>query len=413
MSDLNRNISYKIEQLLQLFPAVIIIGTRQCGKTSLAKKLRSNWEYIDLESSQTFDRVSNDISFFFKEHPANLIIDEAQVYPDIFKELRVVIDTDRKTNNRFIITGSSSLELLKNVSESLAGRVGIVELAPFKANEAFDTSISQFYKLFESPITRKSLDEIKTLPVICSHHQMKTHFLKGGYPDASLAQTDIAYSQWMENYFTTYINRDIRSLFPKLDLIKFRRFTQLLASMSGQVINKSNLARAIEVSDKTIKDYLDISDGTFVWRTIRSYEKSYSKSIIKMPKGGFRDSGLLHFHKNIINTEQLDRSPDIGHDFEHFVIEEIIRGLESTFATNWKYHYFRTRGGAEIDLILEGSFGVVPVEIKYGMKVNLKKLSSLTNFINEHELPFGILVNNGDNIEMLSQNIIQIPITYL
>jgi predicted AAA+ superfamily ATPase len=413
MTSLKRNLEHKINELLRIFPAVLIVGTRQCGKTSIAKTLRPQWQYLDLESAQTFDRISNDISFFFKENPTNLIIDEAQVYPEIFNELRGVIDSNRKTNNRFIITGSSSLELLSNAADSLAGRVAIVELASFKGNEVIQKPISPFYKLFESVIDVNTLEEIKKIPKVSTHQELKKHFLKGGYPDAALSLNDNAYSQWMENYFSTYINRDIRSLFPKLDLVKFRRFTRLLSTVSGQVINKSNIARAIEVSDKTIKDYLDIADGTFVWRTIHSYEKSATKSLIKMPKGGFRDSGLLHFHKNIITMDQLDKSVDIGHDFEHFVIEEIIKGLETSFATNWKYNYYRTRGGAEVDFILEGSFGVVPIEIKYGVKVNLKKLSSLRNFVKENNLPFGIVVNNGDKIEMICPEIIQIPAVFL
>jgi predicted AAA+ superfamily ATPase len=413
MTPLKRNLERKINELLDIFPAVIIIGTRQCGKTSITKSLRPDWTYLDLESAQTFDKISGDVSFFFKENPTNLIIDEAQVYPEIFNELRGVIDSDRKCNNRFLITGSSSLELLSSASDSLAGRVGIVELASFKINEVAQEEISPFYKLFESAITKDTLEEVKKLPVISSHEQVKELFLRGGYPDASLAKDKTAYAQWMENYFSTYINRDIRSLFPKLDLVKFRRFTQLLSNISGQVINKSNIARAIEVSDKSVKDYLDIADGTFVWRTINSYEKNSTKSLIKMPKGGFRDSGLLHFQKNIIEMDQLDRSVDIGHDFEHFVIEEIIKGLESSFATNLNYSYYRTRGGAEIDLILDGAFGVVPIEIKYGMKISVKSLTSLRNFVKEHNLPFGIVINNGDKIEMICPEVIQIPVTYL
>lgn len=141
-----------------------------------------------------------------------------------------------------------------------------------------------------------------------------------------------------------------------------------------------------------IKDYLDIAHGTFIWRNISSYEKSLTKSIIKMPKGGFRDSGLLHFHKDIISLDQLDTSVDIGHDFEQFVIEEIIKGLEASLITSWKVYYYRTRAGAEIDLIIEGPFGVLPIEIKYGMKINKKSLTSLKNFIKDHNLSFGIIV---------------------
>ena len=413
MSYLNRNIERKINKLLAIFPAVIIIGTRQCGKTNISKKLRPDWQYFDLESASTFDRISSDPSFFFKENNSDLIIDEAQVYPEIFKELRGVIDSDRKVNNRFIITGSSSLELLKSTSESLAGRVGIVELSTFKINEVLEKPLSQFYNIFEEQLSKKTLEKIIQLELVSTHEQSKLHFLRGGYPDAALAEDDFSYSAWMKNYTTTYINRDIRALFPKLDLVKFRRFTQILANLSGQVINKSNIARAIEVSDKTIKDYLDIVHGTFIWRNINSYEKSLSKSIIKMPKGGFRDSGLLHFHKNIISLNQLDSSADIGHDFEHFVIEEIIKGLEASLVPQWKASYYRARSGAEIDLIIEGPFGILPIEIKYGVKINKKSLTSLRKFIKDYDLPFGIIVNNGDKIEMLSPEIIQVPITFL
>lgn len=413
MTDLPRNLSNKINKLLEIFPVVLIVGTRQCGKTSLAKSLRPNWDYYDLESAQTFDRISSDLSFFFKENASNIIIDEAQVFPDIFKELRGVIDANRQANNRFIITGSSSPELLKYSSESLAGRLAVVELSPFKINEVLEKPLSPFYQLLESDITLKTLDRIKQLPQISSHEESKKHFLHGGYPKAALAQSEFEYSQWMENYISTYINRDIRSLFPKLNLVKFRRFTRILASVSGQIINKSNIARAIEVSDKTISEYLDIADGTFMWRTIYSLERSLTKSIIKLPKGGYRDSGVLLFQKNIQTLKQLSASADIGHDFEHFVIEEVMRGLNASFVTNWNAYYYRTRGGAEVDLVLKGAFGMLPIEIKYGVSVNPRRLISLKKFVDDYELPFGVVINNADKVIMLTPKIIQIPVTYL
>ena len=238
MTELKRNLERKINNLLDFFPLVVIIGTRQCGKTSLSKVLRPDWKYYDLEKAEHYDLISRDVSFFFKENHEKIIFDEAQLYPDLFKELRGVIDSDRKKNNRFILTGSSSPELLKSISESLAGRVGIVELATFKSNEVYETPLSSFYKIFTNKLSEESIDLLKQSKPIISHSQVKNHFLKGGYPDAFMAKKQFMYDQWMENYFSTYINRDIRSLFPKLDQIKFRRFTQILANLSGQVINK-------------------------------------------------------------------------------------------------------------------------------------------------------------------------------
>lgn len=413
MTDLKRNIENKVNELLKLFPVVAILGTRQCGKTSLAKTLRPNWKYVDLESSSTYDKVSNDLSFFFKENNDALILDEAQIYPPLFNELRGVIDNQRKKNNRFIITGSSSPELLRNISESLAGRIAIVELSPLRLNELNEKPLSHFFKIFENNITINTISDLKKLSKLADHDEVKSHFLRGGYPDAALSTDQYAYNSWMENYFSTYINRDVRSLFPKMELVKFRRFIQMMTSISGTVINKSNVSRAIETSDKTVKDYIDIAHGTFIWRKIHSFEKNIRKSIIKMPKGGFRDSGLLNFIKGINSLDDLDKSSSIGNDFEHYVIEEIIRGMNASFVTNWDYNYYRTRAGAEIDLILSGAFGTLPIEIKYGIKTNKRALTSLINFIDEHNLPFGIVINNAETIEMLTEKIIQIPITFL
>lgn len=414
MTDLKRNLERKINDLLHFFPMVVILGTRQCGKTSLSKKLRPSWKYYDMEKAEHFDLISRDLSFFFKENHEKIIFDEAQLYPDLFKELRGVIDSDRKKKNRFILTGSSSPELLASVSESLAGRVGIVELATFKSNEVYEAPLSSFYEIFNKRLSRENLIFLKQTRSVITHSKVKEHFLKGGYPDAFMAKKQLLFDEWMENYFRTYINRDIRSLFPKLDQIKFRRFTQILANLSGLVLNKSNVARAIEIDNKTVKDYIDIADGTFVWRTIESYDKNNTlKSIIKMPKGGFRDSGLLNYLKKIQSLEDLDHSPSIGHDFEHYVIEEIIKGLQATSITNWNYYFYRTRGGAEIDLILEGSFGILPIEIKYGVKINKRSLSSLKQFVEKNNLPFGIVINNADEIKLISENIIQIPVTYI
>lgn len=414
MTLLKRNLEYKINELLTYFPAIVIIGPRQCGKTSLSKTIRPQWKYYDLEKADHFDLISRDISFFFKENDQEIVFDEAQLLPSLFKELRHVIDSNRQQNNRFILTGSSSPELLTNISESLAGRVGIIELATFKSNEVYEKALPEFYKVFENKLNSDSIPFLKGLKPVLDQLQVKEHFLKGGYPDAFLSENQVGHDLWMENYFSTYINRDIRSLFPKLDLVKFRRFTQILGKLSGQVINKANIARAIEVDNKTVKDYLEIAHGTFVWRTIQSYDKSNTiKSVIKMPKGGFRDSGLLQYLKKNKTFEDLETSPTIGHDFEHFVIEEVIKGLQATMVTNWNYYFYRTRGGAEIDLILEGPFGILPIEIKYGMKINERSLTSLKQFIEKHNLPLGIVINNGNAPELIADRILQLPVNYI
>jgi len=216
----------------------------------------------------------------------------------------------------------------------------------------------------------------------------------------------------MDEYFSDYIRRDIQRLFPRINTHKFRLFIQTLSFQSGNLINHSQIARALDVSSVTAKEYLEILHNTFVWRNIRSYEKNKLKKVQKMPKGFFRDQGILH---HLLKVDELDRlmvHPAAGFSFEAFVIEEIIRGFQCTLKAGIDYHFYRTRDKSEIDLIIEAPFGVIPIEIKLGHKINRRMLTALKIFIEDTGARFGILVNNSDKIEFLSDNIIQIPAIY-
>ena len=382
---------------------------RQGGKTTLSRKIRQDWDYFDLEKSSHYDRITGDYDFFFKEHSENLIIDEAQLVPEIFNELRGVIDQDRNKKGRFILTLSSSAELISGASESLAGRAAILELGTLKINEYYEKPISPLYKIFDKSIGSQTIDYLSNLKSSIDYDQVIEFFLKGGYPEPTLSSNEIFYQNWMENYFKLYIERDVRGLFPKLNLQKYRRFIQMLSNLSGTIINRSEVGRSLDTSEVTIRDYLDIAHGSFVWRTIPSYEKSVSKSLVKMPKGNFRDSGLNHYIQNIRTRDQLLAYPSVGTDWEAFVSEEIIKGMQSLLITNWSYHYFRTKHGAEVDLILEGNFGVLPIEIKFGISTKPKQLTSMKQFLAKNDLPLGIIINNGEEVQRLTENIIQIP----
>jgi len=315
MTLVDRNLENKINKLLEFFPAVIILGVRQGGQTTLAKKIRSDWNYFDLEKGLDYDRITRDFDFFFKENPGNIIIDEAQESPQLFSELRGVIDQDRERKNRFLLTGSSSFDLLKRVSESLAGRVGIVELSPLKMNEYYTLPLSPFYEIFKQPLSISTLDYLKGLKKKCSHAQIMDFFFCGGYPEPAFSHNYQFYQNWMENYYRTYIQRDIRKLFPRLNVVNYRRFIAMLSSLSGTIINRSELGRSLDTSEVTVKEYLDIAQGSFLWRNILSYEKTKSKSIIKMPKGIFKDSGLAHYLQGISTKDQLHVSPHFGTGF--------------------------------------------------------------------------------------------------
>ena len=396
---------------MEFFPVVIILGVRQCGKTTLAKMLRPDWRYFDLERSKDFDFVTRDFEFFIKEHSHSIVIDEAQRYPLLFQELRSVVDRDRKHKNRFLLTGSSSLDLIKRVSESLAGRVGLVELGTFKTNETYALRLPGFYKIFHKKLNRTTTDFLKNLKPEISHDQSMQAFLKGGYPEPILEKNDRFYDAWMENYVQTYVQRDIRTLFPRLDLIKYQRFISMLSGLTGTIINRSQVGRSLDISEKAIRDYLQIAEGSYIWRNIPSYEKSISKSVIKMPRGHIRDSGLSNFIQGITNREQLLNYPNVGATFEAFVSEEIIKGMQAMEIVNWDYYYFRTRNGAEIDLIVEGPFGCLPIEIKLGSVIKQRQLLTLKDFVYKNNLPFGIVINNSDDVQLVAERILQLPAT--
>ncbi|MFV1985472.1 MAG: ATP-binding protein, partial [Thiohalomonadales bacterium] len=355
---LKRNLESQINEYLTIFPIVLILGARQTGKTTLAKTCRPDWKYFDLEKGSDYDFITTDFDFFFSEYSQNIIIDEAQESPQLFRELRGVIDANRKQKNRFILTGSSSPKLLKGISDSLAGRVGIIEISTLKMNEIVEQPLPSFYQIFTQPINKTTIDFLKQIPVT-THNYLRC-MLKGGYPEPILESSEMAFYAWMENYHKTYIFTDVKRLYPKLDDIKYRRFISMLAQLSGNIINKAQLGRSIDTSEVTIRDYLDIADKTFIWRSIPSYESSSTKSVVKMPKGLIRDSGLLHYLLNITSREQLLQNHAVGQNFESFVIEEIIKGLHASMIPKWDYYYYRTRNGAEVDLVLEGSFGLLP-----------------------------------------------------
>lgn len=410
MTDLIRNLQKKVEHLLVHFPAVVILGARQVGKTELAKMIGPDWQYVDLENPLDLERINRDPVFFFQQYPDNVIIDEAQAFSDLFAVLRGVIDKDRHKKGRFILTGSSSPDILHHVSESLAGRVAIVELGTLKANEVYQTELSPLYKLFEEKLHR---DHLPHGQAPLSLAMMQQHWLIGGYPEPVLANNPLFYHEWMDNYRKTYLSRDIAALFPRLNKISYNRFLQMLSQLSGTIVNKCDVARAVEVSEGSIREYLTIAEGTYLWRALPSFEKFIEKTVIKMPKGYIRDSGLLHYLLKITTLDDLYGHPQASHSFEGFVVDEIIKGLHATKATNWQANYYRTKNKAEIDLILEGNFGVLPVEIKMGVRIDRRRLLTLDKFVQEHDLPFGILLNQSEKTEWLTPRIMQLPVGWL
>ncbi len=411
-----RIIEGKINHLLEMFPVVAVVGPRQCGKSTLVRQMRPEWRYYDLESPDDYQLISSDPVAFFALNSAGVIIDEAQQYPELFQILRGVIDQDRQKKGRFILTGSSSPEIAKGISESLAGRIVTVEMWPFKQCEYYEKRIPDIYHLLIANGPDSDNKDFLSLTSKISLVESMNVWFKGGFPEPLIVgeRHPGFYEQWQENYIKDYISRDIRGLFPRLNMHSFRRFMTLLAQFSGHQLNMSEIARALEVSVTTVKDYLDIIHQTFIWRNLLPFSKNKLKKIQKAKKGFFRDQGLLHSFLKIRDLDSLLIHPVAGFSFEAFVIEEIIRGLQSTMATGLEYTYYRTIDKSEVDLVIDGVNGLIPVEIKLSSTINRRRdLRGLKNFISDTGANLGILVNRGRRVELLTDKVIQLPVNYL
>ncbi len=413
MTDLKRHSESYIKTCLSHFPAVMVVGARQCGKTHLSRKVRPRWKYFDFQNIRDKNFIMRDKDFFFQEYPRHIILDEAQEAPEVFKHLRGVIDRDRKTNNRFLITGSSSPELMAHASDSLAGRLALIQLGTLKTSEIRCKPLSPFFRIFHSPLNTLNLNFFKSAFKNTQDFDICPFILKGGYPEPVLSRKKNHFQIWMKHYFDTYINRDIRKLYPRLDMPRFQRFVWILSDLSGTIINRSQVGRSLELSELSVKNYMDIADKTYLWRQIHYFAHSKEKSLVKMPKGFLRDSGLVCYLLDINKREKLLRSLHLGKIFEGFVTEEIIKGMDCHFPGRWGYYYYRTKNGAEIDLILEGDFGLLPIEIKFSTFVTKHQLITLHRFVEKHKLPFAVLINNSREIKKLSPKVIQIPACFI
>jgi len=342
-----------------------------------------------------------------------IAIDEAQLLPELFPALRVAIDKDRKAYGRYLLTGSSSPALLSSISESLAGRVGIIEIAPFSFSETQATDSPGLLGLFAGDVA--PVDILQLFPTSDRNEKSQAvdkYWMEGGYPEPWLRDTDRFKEVWYEQYLRTYVERDIARLFPNLNANRFRRFIELLAGCSGTVINYSNIARILEVSQPTARDYFRIAHGTFLWRTLPAYSKNISKRVSRHPRGYLRDTGLLHHLLQIPSHRRLLGHPQMGNSWEGMVIEEILRSLNAA-GVQYSAYYYRTSAGAEVDLVLEGKFGLIPIEIKHTQSLNLRHLRPIRDFINEFDCAFGIVVSRDEKVRMHDEKILGIPFSLL
>jgi predicted AAA+ superfamily ATPase len=409
---MERAVAPLLDEYLGTFPCVAILGVRQCGKTTLLGTLPREWAVFDLERRADHTQVARDPDTFLRLHPRQVAIDEAQLLPELFPALRVAIDAHRRERGRFVITGSSSPALLGAIAESLAGRVGIIELAPFSFAEV--TATSQAGGLIARLRNRRAqaASLIAELRPRGSLDALHDYWFRGGYPEPWTTPGERFRSHWMEQYIQTYLFRDVKRLFPGLDEVRFRRFLELLGGLSGRILNYAETARALGVSQPTARDYFEIAHGTFVWRKLPAFSKDSVKRLVKHPRGYLRDSGLLHALLRIPDRDALLSHPQMGASWEGMIVEEILRQL-AALGESVEASYYRTSAGAEVDLVTEGDLGLIAWEIKHTSTVSSRDLRALQDFVDEHKARLGVVVSTDTVPRQFSDRIIGIPANWL
>lgn len=339
-----RRLNSEVYKRLEIFPAVLILGPRQCGKSTLVKMMalgRTDFVYLDLQDVADFNKLSEPHLFFEANKDMVICMDEIQLTPHLFSVLRSEIDRYRKPG-RFILLGSASPELIQKTSETLAGRIGIVELTPFSIDE----------------ITRHNSD-----------NNMQIYWNRGGYPDSLLAADDEASIMWREDFIKTYVQRDVPQLGFQIPALQLRRFMTLCAHLSGQLVNTSKIGESFGVAHTTVRRYIDLLEQTFLLRTLAPYESSEKKRLIKSPKLFIRDNGILHQLLQIKNYNDLLGHPVFGASWEGLVIENIC----SIFQGSARFSFYRSASGDELDLIVETSSKTVAIECKASVAPQVTK----------------------------------------
>lgn len=338
----------KIVSQLKVSPAVVILGPRQVGKTTLALDISQHIKkpsiYLDLERPSDLQKMSDPELYLEHQSGKLVILDEVQRTPELFPILRSVIDERRRSGEKvgqFLLLGSASLDLIQNASESLAGRISYMDLGVLNIQET-GLSIPQQNKLW----------------------------LRGGFPESFLSDSDQGSFGWRESFIMSYLERDIPLISPRIPAETLRRFWMMIAHNQGQMINASNIASGLGVSTPTVIRYVDLLIDLLLLRSLKPWASNVGKRLVKSPKIYIRDSGLTHALLNIQTLDQLQGHPVVGGSWEGFVIENIL----SVCPSRTNAFFYRTSAGAEIDLILEiSSSKKIAIEIKRSLSPQVSK----------------------------------------
>ena len=339
---IKRRLLANLIQALTESPAVALLGPRQAGKTTLAKIIAAQYPgsmYLDLERPSDLAKLTDPELFLSRYADRLIVLDEIQRQPELFPLLRALIDENRRPG-RFLLLGSASPQLLRQASESLAGRISFHELAPFDVSELAPT-----------------------------HFELQNFWLRGGYPPSWLAKTEQASFAWRESFISTHLERDIPSFGIRVPGTTMRRFWQMLAHLHGQMWNASRLAAGFGVSAPTVQHYLEILEATYMVRRLLPVHANLGKRLVKSPKIYLRDSGLLHALLGVTSLDELSGHPIVGASWEGWALEQIAQLL----GAQWHLSFYRTAAGAEMDVVAERGNQKIGFEIKFSSAPALPK----------------------------------------
>ena len=395
---IKRRLATTIKNLSDKFSVIVVSGARQVGKSTMLLNEFSDFTYFTLDDFDTIDLIKNDPMLIFKQHQ-KVIIDEAQKFPEIFNIIKIVVDKFK--DRRILISGSSNLLLMKNITESLAGRALYFELFPFTFGEFHEKlKPTNFLNLFKGEID----DNFQKLNI-----DLYTLMLKGFMP-ANIFEGKIEnVNFWIDGYIKTYLERDLRQLSQIESLIDFRKLMQLLALRTGNILRQSDIAKDSQLSAATVSRYIKLLEISNIIERIPGYFNNKGKRLVKSPKIFFIDPAITIFLSGYFDRQSLISARELGGFFETMIFLHL-KSLCSILIPPAKLYYWRTVSGRVVDFIIEYGRKIIPVEVKLSDNVRINDAKNLLNFITIYpETEIALILYSGDKIKWLHSKIVALP----
>jgi len=391
---INRTILKDLQEALAVFPVVLLCGARQVGKSTLVLSLCEH--YITLDDITQLDGARADPKRFIQDLPRPIVIDEIQKAPELLPAIKEEVDRKRK-NGDFLLTGSANLLGYKKVTESLAGRMGVMELLPLSCREMANRADANLADdLFSAEWPNNKIPQ--------SGNLLLDSLLQGGYPELQRIHTQRGRNLWFSSYVSTYIERDVRDIGELRHIDRFIHLLNILAPRSATLLNKAELSRTAGIEQKTLTNYLSLLEMVFQIKRIQPYSANLGKRFVKSPKLFFTDSGVLCHLLGLNSKETLRNSSYYGAILETFVFTELLKAVQYSESPTRLWHY-RTSDQHEIDLLIERDGKVIPVEIKAAKTVRKKDFKHIEDLQSRNStVKNGVIFYQGEQLVPFGKN---------